>query len=302
MVEYKLKYKYPSLPENWEVGMLVGVGDFDPNFYKPCSSKYSYATIYREYVEKFPEFWEKVEEKEYEILSYECLNPDGTSATDRQIFVKQPSGEYMWYSVYYSEKLINIELWNNKTGGFVIHSVKRLSDGEVFTVGDSVQLNIGIDRWWKSVDCIISKFIEKDSDLIFIIKEIDATSSYPNTLERWRKTKKPLFITEYGVEIFEEAVFYTTNTKYIGETWNPIKIIAKSSINFHIYKNIFLTKEAAEKYVDENKPKYSKKDILKLINETYAETLKEYIQKNTVDIETYSLIKLSDKIHNDKAK
>lgn len=67
MAEYTLLKKYPNLPKNWEVGMLVGIGD-GKSAYTPCSSKYVVMQIAAENVQNFPEYWEKVKEKEYEIL------------------------------------------------------------------------------------------------------------------------------------------------------------------------------------------------------------------------------------------
>jgi hypothetical protein len=60
MKEYKLIKKYPSLPEDWEEGMVVGLGDRS-YMYSTCSSKYSdYKKLNNSEVENNPEFWEKI--------------------------------------------------------------------------------------------------------------------------------------------------------------------------------------------------------------------------------------------------
>ena len=68
----------------------------------------------------FCDFWEEVIEKGYEILSYSSF----TTTTSKQIFTKgiEGFGEIGKYNM------------------FPIHSVKRLSDGEVFTVGDTIKV------------------------------------------------------------------------------------------------------------------------------------------------------------------
>jgi hypothetical protein len=62
MREFKLIKKYPSLPSDWEVGMVVGIRDRNID-YSPCNSKYFDFRISNREVEKFPEFWEEVVEQ-----------------------------------------------------------------------------------------------------------------------------------------------------------------------------------------------------------------------------------------------
>jgi hypothetical protein len=73
--------------------------------------------------------------------------------------------------------------------------------------------------------------------------------------------KIPLFTTEDNVEIFEGDIFWFVDTM-----WN-IGMGKATSAHKHIseYKT-FSTKEAAEKYVDENKPVFSRKQIEQSFN------------------------------------
>lgn len=72
-MRYKLKLKYPTLPLNWEVGMIVGKGDRSIR-YSPENGKYTDIQLHDEEVEKFPQFWEKYEEFNLEPL--ECIIDD----------------------------------------------------------------------------------------------------------------------------------------------------------------------------------------------------------------------------------
>ena len=58
--EYKLIQKYPSLPTDWEEGMIVGLGD-RMNSYSPCNGKYLDLKISNSEVEQNPKFWQKVD-------------------------------------------------------------------------------------------------------------------------------------------------------------------------------------------------------------------------------------------------
>lgn len=56
-MKYKLLKRYPSLPKDWEVGMILGQGDLRPNDYAPCNAAYFGMFIIREHVENNPEFF-----------------------------------------------------------------------------------------------------------------------------------------------------------------------------------------------------------------------------------------------------
>lgn len=76
-------------------------------------------------VKHYSEFWEPVVEKDYEIISIKCKVPNFGSYILNKISNGKFANEY---------KQINLDL-----EFYDIHSVKRLSDGEVFTVGDKVK-------------------------------------------------------------------------------------------------------------------------------------------------------------------
>lgn len=72
----------------------------------------------------------------------------------------------------------------------------------------------------------------------------------------WQQIKEPLFITEDGVPIYEGDESCIVCKK--GFTISNFDFFIGDCGETHWY---FSNKEAAEKFVDENKPRYSKKDI-----------------------------------------
>lgn len=78
--------------------------------------------------------------------------------------------------------------------------------------------------------------------------------------EFFEEIKEPLFITEDTVEIYDRSA-----TIYLV---NPISFVFRSIRAFEWDKTrlIFSSKEAAEKWIDENKPVFSKKQILDAID------------------------------------
>jgi hypothetical protein len=104
-VKYKLIKDYPGSP--CEVGEIVLT---------------SWLHIKHLKIEEFPMFWERVPEKDYEILAYKYLGSGVVITRTKNDCFEQPGF------------LIKESAISNAN----IHSVKRLSDGEIFTVGDEV--------------------------------------------------------------------------------------------------------------------------------------------------------------------
>lgn len=154
-MKYELIKKYPGSPE---LGTI-----------ESCSTHIGKGT---KFYNSHPEFWRKLEEVDYEILS--------VYTTIDKVY---PYKKNTFTGCF--THLINAEEC------FKIYSVKRLSDGEVFTIGD-----------------IISYKGEKLSPLGFI-RQIDFKiwlDSEQNTywefeLKNSEKYKTPLFTTEQENEI-----------------------------------------------------------------------------------------------------
>lgn len=207
--KYKLKCWYPSLPKNWKRLLEkdeVVVELVEHSFLllrKPegCGVRLNY-----EEVANNSEFWEKLEEKEYEIIK---------------------------------------ETYNTLIGKWEICSVKRLSDGEIFSVGDKVY-----NPKCPSQNFIIESFYPDCN------KNHMLCGKGHVSIAKIEHCKEPILITEDGVELFEGDCFYFVD-KWFG-CWNGT--VCDSNIRDK-YK-YFSTSEAAEKYLNENKPMYSKKEVI----------------------------------------
>lgn len=221
-----------------------------------------------DYGEKFEEYKQSQQPtKEWEILSmYIPGDPN-------RYFEKH--GEYFGYGESEANhckrdfnKLSNL--------GYVIHSIKRLSDGEVFTVGDETQRG-KIDGF--SIHPTIGILMVVIGNIGFSIRELAISPP-----------RKPLFTTEDGKEIFSGDKYWTVfNEDWVKDCHNLIA--------FEIYgphdavlaekypgippngQNCFSTKEAAEEYVLMNKPMLSLSDIKYAINPHGTNRAWELIQQ-----------------------
>lgn len=182
--------------------------------------------------------WEKVEELDYEILSfYSGLE----ESPFEYIFTKQPNG-------LYSKGTGDCTLKHGLTY-WKIYSVKRFSDGEIFTIGDNT--NFGeIKRF---------SLMNKNPNTKGLIVEYKSKGDW-QWLNSIKKIKESLFTTEDGVEIFKGDKYYlVTNDFVLGVCTG----FSKSDLSF----KCFAKKENAEKYICENQKKFSLNDISHLLSE-----------------------------------
>lgn len=258
MSKYKLIKKYPGSPELGTIAYRKK--DYNERtivYEKPGEEKPTYtSSTKKDYFEKMissqPEFWEEVVEKEYEILSF-------YSVDRRYIYDLQSDGSYKTRvphgHCFSPETFINCP----------IHSVKRLSDGEVFTVGDKIQTSMSLT---------IDSFVIIDNELLVNPLEIIGTIS----LSKIKKVKQPLFTTEDGVDIYEgDYVCWIGSVKYTDVKINDYRLADKAMITdgFVLY---FSTKEAAEEYILMNKPCLSINDVLTVKEGAWFNRLKELVK------------------------
>lgn len=227
-MKYKLIKTYPlSVP----LGTIVKSDDMNQYVTKNI-------TIFsKEEIEGFPEFWEEVKEKDYEIL--EIAFSDGVICEyDGQV------------TSFYENKDKFIKSFLASPAGYKIHSVKRLIDGEIFTIGDIISGFSFSSRAIKGFKIISNGEINVEQDYGF------------SCLEDINKLKKPLFKTSDGFYIFEGDRFYYMHK----HSYHLDYAIANA--DFHNQDKLaktglyFSTKEAAQEYIDYNKPKYSLQDII----------------------------------------
>ena len=93
---------------------------------------------------------------------------------------------------------------------------------------------------------------------------------WPN---HWEEIKQPLFKTHDGVDVFNYNIelWYIEFRNYTSFSNNDNRHIEISS---GVSNNVFSTKEAAETWIDENKPVFSKK----IIRDVIDNCIKHYIR------------------------
>ena len=224
MKKYRLIKNYPGC--SWTLNSI-------------CSNDFIWDNGKKVYLKNYPEFWEEVVEKDYEILSFVAnkrhINPGFIIEIENNISI------FGGHNIKgYIEDADN--WWN-------IYSVKRLSDGEIFTINDRIKVFCGYS--------FIKKFNINNLNVLICTSKTGECFN----IENLEHIKKPLFTTEDGVDIFENdevwgitknvwKPFYRNaklNNKIVTETW------------FH---GKFSTKEKAEEYILMNKPCLSINDFL----------------------------------------
>jgi len=253
MKTYRLIKRYPGSPELGTIynrmnnHFIEDFGICDNTFNDPEFSKY----------------WEEVIEKDYEILS-------------------------IWNGNIVLNDLNNLNAWLNPAnrGKYVIHSIKRLSDGEIFTIGDNVsatnnvytgeyfenKISINKSGAWvsKYYDTKIHSFKIIENVLFIMYNHNDGKFGQP--IEFVKKLKQPLFTTLDNIDIFKKNTFYIVReSKY--DNWSVDEIIATDKDTAKNYKR-FSTKEIAEEYMLLNKPCLSINDVAKIFVSTNYTTSK----------------------------
>lgn len=245
MKKYKLIKEYPGSPE---LGTIIG----ELNYKKGNNDIVC--------IEPFlGEFWEEIIEKDYEILSF------NTGAFYNFIAELQNNGTYNGTSKSHAfEQLSN--------GRWTIQSIKRLSDGQIFTIGDIVT-----ERMSDKTNVTIKRFNIHSNKLIVEVSKYSLNTTVE--LIFLNKVKEPLFTTEDGVDIYEGDYCSHVNisdlTKRARTSYNT-----GNSYNPKITK-YFSTEEAAEEYILMNKPCLSILDVLDSQDNTYflANKLKQLVKQ-----------------------
>ena len=224
-------------------------------------------------VEPSSEFWEEVIEKDYEILSFRA-NIDILTIPKYTILSKQESGRF--YNYIACEVPIGADEDNLLTdNNWDIHSVKRLSDGEVFTVGNLCNLYSGngcrnpILRFEISYNEYgLEKYRNRETLKFVLGTGLNNNSEWgPFELDYCVHSKKPLFTTEDGVDIFKGDNFWLLQDikNFHLKYWNW-KIMSYPNTEYLQDKLKFSTKEAAENYIICNKPCLSFNDVWNISN------------------------------------
>ena len=272
MKKYKLIREYPGSPE---IGTIVTSEMKNNRCFTNDSSK-----LYNVY----PEFWEEIVERDYEIMSFYFHGKiyKNTGKTQRHYLTLEPETIFETPSKksgYITDHNVTNERFDED---YYIHSVKRLSDSEVFTVGDKFKKPIHASYFFSDTQTI-KNFEIKNNKLRVVPEQLLFID-----LEDLSPIKKPLFVTEDGIGIFEGDTYYAYQTgKEIysdGKNYCPGEI-QKVTINGfpnaisdkYDGKTIvnlkeptvkrFSTKDAAEKHVLMNKKSLSVHDVLDVVKD-----------------------------------
>lgn len=233
MKKYKLIKWYPSL-HLIEVGSTVEQKEECGDYFSLNNSGRTRNIFKSSEIENNPEFWEEVVEKDYEILSFK-------GNISKKIWKKDSQFKDTYVLKDGIKPFNSLKDMLNHPFLLSIYSVKRLSDGEVFTIENRVK--------YKGDNYTISRFKTlNEKGLVELIGIQHLT--YLNEIQH---IKNPLFTTEDGVDIFEGDKFTTVLIDKlilmdINETANSKILIVHPNYKY------FSTKEAAEQYILMNKP------------------------------------------------
>jgi hypothetical protein len=294
MTKYKLIKSYPGCKAN--LGAIVTISIHKTyNIFLDSVTPLWNRGIKQTEVENYPEFWKKVEEPRFKcgqliyrilpsgkkILGIACIskyenrkftiNKEKSELNATHFYSLEMNSEdcgvskneiYGFGNYKYEVEEKDYEILEEEyipgqrhaaigviSLGHKIKSIKRLSDGEVFTAGDKVNSTL----YDTKVNRKITGFEIRKEELLI---QFEVVEKYVLRLDQITKPKTPLFTTEDGVDVFEDNEF-TIVQKHTFDTIHKAKYIPGYPDEW-MY---FSTKEAAEKYISENKPKYSEKDI-----------------------------------------
>jgi hypothetical protein len=130
MKKYKLIKTYPDSPKLGTIGYYNG-GSLNFEYEDIIAFQCSSSGSFKGYFENNPENWKLVVEKDYEILSF------SQNSLTKDLWIMGDKGG--WQRNGTDTTLQSTFTMLNRTEMYHIHSIKRLSDGEVFQVNDNIK-------------------------------------------------------------------------------------------------------------------------------------------------------------------
>lgn len=279
MKKYKLLKWYPCLSKEIKVGDEAEFSLSESYYYTVKSAKGF--TIPASHVENNPEFWEEV--KEYKLrhkktglyldidkyniervrpysIFYGCKESDFERVCKEE--VKEKDYEILSLSFKRSERpeIRSVQGYNDDyietllKCDNTIHSVKRLSTGEIFTVEDKVNfVHSGNTKYFT-----ISGFtIHNNDEIRFVFKEIQGLEFPFYCMTDLKHYKEPILITEDGKELFvgDEYAYVLSNFTVCSG-----RILTENFGKSEFIK-YFSNWELASGYAEDNKPRFSRKEL-----------------------------------------
>lgn len=236
MKSYKLIKKYPGSPK---VGTIL-----KPKVEEDTENTNNFYWEGSWFNPKdFCEFWEEVIEKDYEIVA---------ARTHSGIIIEYKDGVCIKRSDSCSvAHTVSLDYSLNNGSYSSIYSVKRLSDGEVFTVGDSVDVPTDTSTFYKKSEYFIKSF--------YVVDNLYPTAVIENgchiSITVLKKSLPIIFTTEDGVDMRKHDMGYRVDMER-GQIY--LQTCFKSVDSKYKYFSNF---EKAEYYLFRNRPCLSVRDI-----------------------------------------
>lgn len=212
---------------------------------------------------------EEMVEKDYEILSLKYRNE----------LYNRFDGTY-WYDSLYkiiTDDTNRIHIDSLNSNDIIIYSIRRLSDGEIFTVGDKINFNI---HNCSNPTDTIKEFIIIDNAIK--IKALNFT--WGSSLDIIQNIKQPLFTTKDGVDIYEGDFAYEccrSNSIFNHvNKFTPLEQCRDTYKTIGIDWIVFSTEETAKEYILMNKLIFTVTDVL-LYLDIFGNIVKD-VQKERV--------------------
>ncbi len=260
---YRLIKEYPNSPKLGTIVEWAGNNCLIKN-YNYSNGEETYIFI-KTTIENYPTFWEEIKEPEFEILAFRSFPSNKIDYFDNQIVGITINNKDKWLETW----LVNVKKYNSAE----IYQVKRLSDSEIFTIGDTISLMNKNDS--DNLNCMEIY----NNRLIF--------NGYCNGIESYKHSKTKLFTTEDGIDIYKgDKLPYWVPIKagsinldmYDSLEWEVLDGIHQYDLKLYDkkYWKVFSTKEKAEEYILYNKPCLSYNDIKEFMN--------KYLSPNSIGL------------------
>lgn len=142
------------------------------------------------------------------------------------------------------------------------------TDGVDIEEGDDINLFIATKQLTIPQINTVNTYWFRNSDKEVAERYLTFTSAESRDKYIKEHTRKPIFVSADGKEVFDEHNFGTNLfSVYPREAWTEKRCTVKQAIEFKNWLH-FHTKEARQEYIDNNKPKFSLADIEKAYSET----------------------------------
>lgn len=193
-----------------------------------------------------PEFWKEVIEKDYEILKVK-LRDGHTITYENGVCVERSDSCSI-------QNTVKVEKSNRHC---TVVSVKRLSDGEIFSVGDNINHSYQ-DKDNKTITkgYIIKKiyFIETERLAFYVGEGLNLGI---------KNMVKPLFTTEEGKKIFPGDSYWCVNTA--PHLWSVWEQTARDKTQLAKTVKAFSDENGARGFLKLNKPEFSRNQVIALL-------------------------------------